>query len=296
MELIDAYTKVIGRCPNSLDDTLKFLELISRVCYKSEKKITDTSAEPFIKNTIVKPGHTAMLEHSCRAFCVPRCGNDIKDIFPSSLIKNPWIYIDEEEDDVIYVVASYRAWMNYFLEHSPDYISQDPWEVFTTIDERIEELDHQYKMQMTFVRNEDLPRRLQFVTAMFKCGRDVSHELIRHRRLVGIAQESQRYVDYLGGIQFIKPAWYNCKGDDADRQWREACSIAEAYYNYLRSKGLSRQEARVVLPNSTATEIYLTAPMFQWDWMRHLRTSSAAYPQMRSLMTDLCNNMDKMYA
>lgn len=41
---------------------LKHIEQCGRVCYKSEDKITDTSAEQFVAN-IIKRGHEAVLEH-----------------------------------------------------------------------------------------------------------------------------------------------------------------------------------------------------------------------------------------
>ena len=43
-------------------EAYKFLEEIGRVCYKSEDKITDTSAEPFLRN-ILKRGHESVIEH-----------------------------------------------------------------------------------------------------------------------------------------------------------------------------------------------------------------------------------------
>lgn len=41
---------------------LKHLEQCGRVCYKSESKITDTSAPAFVAG-IIKRGHEAVLEH-----------------------------------------------------------------------------------------------------------------------------------------------------------------------------------------------------------------------------------------
>lgn len=41
---------------------MKHLETIARTCYKSEDKITDESAGPFVRG-IIKRGHEAMIEH-----------------------------------------------------------------------------------------------------------------------------------------------------------------------------------------------------------------------------------------
>lgn len=43
-------------------DPYKKVELCSRICYKSESRITDDSAKRMFEN-LVKNGHTAMLEH-----------------------------------------------------------------------------------------------------------------------------------------------------------------------------------------------------------------------------------------
>jgi len=44
-------------------DTIKLLEKAGRTCYKSEDKITDESADKFIK-MLIDRGHEAMIEHS----------------------------------------------------------------------------------------------------------------------------------------------------------------------------------------------------------------------------------------
>lgn len=56
---------------NSYEDMLKKIEKIGRVCYKSEDKIKDGTAEKFIKG-IIKRGHESVIEHesiSVRFIC-----------------------------------------------------------------------------------------------------------------------------------------------------------------------------------------------------------------------------------
>ena len=61
MNIIKPYA-VIQYDVNS-DDVLKKIEQCGRICYKSEGKITEGSAEKFVAN-IVKRGHEAVLEHA----------------------------------------------------------------------------------------------------------------------------------------------------------------------------------------------------------------------------------------
>lgn len=60
MKIIKAGFRVLSRINGA--EILKSIEEAGRVCYKSEDKITDGSAEKFIAN-IIKRGHDAVLEH-----------------------------------------------------------------------------------------------------------------------------------------------------------------------------------------------------------------------------------------
>ena len=48
--------------PAGLEGIYKQVEHVGRVCYKSEDKITEDSAKPFVER-MIKSGHGAMLEH-----------------------------------------------------------------------------------------------------------------------------------------------------------------------------------------------------------------------------------------
>lgn len=48
--------------PAGLEGVYKQIEKVGRVCYKSEDKITEGSAKPFV-DRMIKSGHGAMLEH-----------------------------------------------------------------------------------------------------------------------------------------------------------------------------------------------------------------------------------------
>lgn len=60
MKLIKASTNIINQ-ENGLEGIYKAIELTGRTCYKSEDKITPTSAKEFT-DRMVKSGHYAMLE------------------------------------------------------------------------------------------------------------------------------------------------------------------------------------------------------------------------------------------
>lgn len=60
MKIINPYTEILT--PLDGQAILQHIELCERVCYKSEDKITDTSAAKFVAG-IIKRGHEAVLEH-----------------------------------------------------------------------------------------------------------------------------------------------------------------------------------------------------------------------------------------
>lgn len=61
MQAIKAYTQIYGDIDGQ--EILKKIERCGRVCYKSEGKIEEGSAERFVAN-IIKRGHEAVLEHA----------------------------------------------------------------------------------------------------------------------------------------------------------------------------------------------------------------------------------------
>lgn len=121
------------------------------------------------------------------------------------------------------------------------------------------------------------------LSVKFTVDRGVSHELVRHR-IASFAQESTRYCNYSkdkfdNSVTFIKPVFFD---DDSDEYeiWCNSMEDAEDYYFMLLDEGCSAQEARSVLPNSTKTEITITANYREWRNFFKLRTAKAAHPQM----------------
>ena len=110
--------------------------------------------------------------------------------------------------------------------------------------------------------------------------RDVMAELTRHR-LASFCVESQRYVNMQGEIAFIQPECYK-PGDTASAIWRMKMIEAEDTYHKLLENDWPPQDARKVLPNSTATRIVMKANLREWRHIFSLRTSPAAYPEIRT--------------
>lgn len=60
MKIVDAGYEILD--PLNGEEILKKIERVARVCYKSEDKITEGSAEKMVR-ALIKSNHMAMLEH-----------------------------------------------------------------------------------------------------------------------------------------------------------------------------------------------------------------------------------------
>lgn len=132
------------------------------------------------------------------------------------------------------------------------------------------------------------------LSVKFIVDRGVSHELVRHR-IASFAQESTRYCNYSkdkfnNRVTFIKPFFFE-EGTQNYDEWINAMKVAEKSYFQMLKNGATPQEARSVLPNSTKTEITITANYREWRAFFKLRTANAAHPSMREVTIPLLKEL-----
>jgi len=120
------------------------------------------------------------------------------------------------------------------------------------------------------------------ISVRYICDRGISHELVRHR-LAAYTQESTRYCNYSGTIQFIKPLFYK-KGTKNYDLWYKSCLASAETYTKLIKRGSKPEEARSVLPNSLKTEIVSTFNLREWRHVFEVRCKEGAHPQIREIM------------
>lgn len=285
-----------------MQDILKHIERCGRVCYKSEDKITDTSAEAFIRG-IIKRGHEAVLEHGTFIFEVSdRVYDDLKDRIDMLEDETEFVsflrFTAEWSADRFVVSGNVRAWRDFLKAHHGykkylpnymgDFLERNPL-LFSDILENAEISPFELSRAMfKFITPADLVSRLEKLmhweeTFLFVCDRGVSHEIVRHRP-AGYCQESTRYCNYghAGEIAVIEPL-YLTPGSPAYYHWENACKVAEHDYCNMLINGCSPQEARAVLPNSLKTEVVMTANMKEWKHFDKLRCAPAAHPQMQEV-------------
>lgn len=302
--------------PYTYKDSTRLIEAAGRTCYKSEDKIWKicpecsgeksvnvpddesgatahkepcpiceggkfkNSAEKFV-NMLINRGHLAMLEHSWRIVYKPDC------ICPSPFLSR---------NVGGYIAGNARAFQEFITS-------------FWLLPDRTDEV--------VANNNPTLQESLFACTVRIICDRGVSHELVRHRP-ASYAQESTRYCDYRGDMQFIIPVWSKCipvgvfhspraaidfyikmagmsDFPDAENCWLNLMWNAENFYKDLRHNGWRPEQARSVLPNSLKTEIVVTASLKEWNHIFKLRTAKAAHPQMRKIMVPLRNELKNRF-
>ena len=161
-------------------------------------------------------------------------------------------------------------------------------------EDRITEESAKSFVQKLIERGHESVLEHESITVRFICDRGISHEIVRHR-IASFSQESTRYCNYSNdrfrnNITFIKPCFLD-EGTGGYKLWKQAMFIAEKEYFELLNLGCTPQEARSVLPNSTKTEIVMTANLREWRHFLKLRTAKAAHPQMRELTVPLLKEL-----
>jgi len=142
------------------------------------------------------------------------------------------------------------------------------------------------------MRNRGHHAMIEFgdIIIRFITNRGVTHELVRHR-LFSFAQESTRYVRYDGGMEFIRPVWWDETSIGQRELWTYAMAQCETNYQNLLNNGWRPEQAREVLPNSLKTEIVVKGNIRQFRHFLGLRCSPKAHPQMKALVLPLLKEL-----
>lgn len=286
MKLINQSYEIWNQ-PAGLEGVYKQIEKVGRVCYKSENKITEDSAKPFV-DRMIKSGHGAMLEHGTIYMeFVPYKNHPM----PKFYIYNPYSKVVECGGNM-YVTTNMRVLVE---------------------NERLNDL--QYICKPTEFHEKR-------VCVHFVCDRGVSHEFVRHR-VMSFAQESTRYCNYSkdkfgNELTFIIPSWCSNRDeahivpDKYDVDWNNkliedfgneqgslyiGLALAENTYLNLLKIGWTPQQARAVLPNSLKTELVMTGFVSDWKHFFRVRSRIAEtgkpHPQAQELADPLMDEFIK---
>lgn len=249
-----------------LEGMYKQIEKVGRTCYKSEDKIAEGTAKPFV-DRMISSKHLAMVEHGTVYLSIPiKFGN--QPIVEEYLL-NPHSRVGKDIKNHLWCVTTN---LRVLIEN-----------------DLIEDL---------YYICEPTEHHVKRVTVKFICDRGVSHEFVRHR-VFSFAQESTRYCNYTkdkfgNEITFIEPCWE--MQEDEKELFIVCLENMEKAYNSLISSGWTPQQARAILPNSLKTELVMTGFVDDWVHFFALRargTTGAPHPQAKELAEPLLTEFIK---
>ena len=279
------------------DGVYRQVERCGRVCYKSENHQTADSARPFVERMIASK-HTAMLEHA-----------------------TVYLTLDEHDNRV----AFYRQ--NRFT-----HVNMVNGKAYVTTNLRV--LVENDRMDDLKELCEPTAHHERRVTVHFTTQVAITREFNRHR-VNSMAEQSTRYCNYSkekfgAEITINLPQWVKDLPDgawtstikegkvsldddaflaltkkvvageaDAADNWLFANLAAERAYLNLTALGRKPQEARVVLPLDTNTELVHTAFLSDWKHffdLRALGTTGAPHPDAKAVALPLYEEMKKRYS
>jgi len=280
----------------SLMDIKKHIEKCGRTCYKSEDKITDTSAEKFIEG-ILKSGHESVIEHANIIFKLTKNDNNIKNITNiSSKVMGFHSFIGIEH---IYVSANMRTLRD---------ISRLGYNDFDELLERIglsifvydnkhyhcltgelnfvdvQVLNSEYYNEAVSNKNFD---NLNNITVHMVSNLSCYKDITRHR-LASFSIESTRFNNYSKGkfgteLTMLKPVNL-VYGTPEYNEWLECMNNIESHYMKMCDLGCRADQARLCLPHSVKADIIMTANITEWKHIFGLRCDKAAHPDVRKVM------------
>lgn len=289
-----------------IDGIFRQIELAGRTCYRSEDRITETSAKVFVERMIAS-GHTAMLEHGTVYLAMP-----METILPieangwGKYVKNPYSkgykVCEVGGERRVAVTTNYRV------------LVENGW------------LD-----DLRYICNPTVYHARR-ITVLFHTQVAISREFNRHR-VNSIAESSTRYCNYskdkfgneitVNLPSWIEPAaitpeamdkavmqnkllelantWGNAevkfpKEFTALDYWLLANTMAEYCYMGLIQQGWTAQQARTILPLDINTDLVHTAFVEDWQHffdLRALGTTGKPHPDASCLAIPLYNEFKK---
>ena len=166
--------------------------------------------------------------------------------------------------------------------------------------------DDSYKKLITncISRHHESVLEHEKVTVRMTCDIGVYKDLTRHR-IASFSIESTRYCNYGkdkfdNEIKFIEPIFYdnswieaNYEGEAfSDSQikskiWYDSMSDIEDMYMNMSKTGSKPDELRMLLPHSTAAQVYMTANIREWRHILRLRCSKMTHPAIQQVLIPL---------
>lgn len=300
MKLINPSVEIVEQEPG-LEGIYRQIERAGRICYKSEDKITETSAKGFVER-MLKTNHlstcefgTVYLQFFWPGAVCQHCNQTTPNKLLDRYAGNEYSRVNYHGNDV-YVTTNMRV------------LVENKW--LDDLKYLCEPAEYHHKRY----------------TIKCICDRAVANEIVRHRKF-SFLQESTRYCNYSkdkfgNELTFIIPNWLDlissdneiyidgdedkyCYPEDvytlnflyalkyAERayldlltQWYEKIPD-KRYKSGYKNNPWRPEQARNVLPLALKTELYVCGFAEDWQHFFDLRCGAAAHPDMRLIASQI---------
>ena len=160
-----------------------------------------------------------------------------------------------------------------------------------TLQERISSRDQtDFVQRIMSMGHESVLEHASFTFAVEGVSRVLLAQLTRHR-LASFSVQSQRYVSYANGFNYILPPQIEALGEEAaveyDRQMQEIHRWYQAWQRQLAEGEHGNEDARFVLPGACETKLLVTMNVRELRHFFSLRMCSRAQWEIRALATEM---------
>lgn len=255
--------------PQGINGMYKHIERAGRVCYKSEERIKEDSAEPFVKS-MIKSQHYAMLEHA-----------------------TVYLHFDMYSRER-YFKYCYNP---YSVANSTGEAEHDTWNGYVTSNYRVI-IEHGWEDDLKYLC-ESTEHHEKRVTVHFVSDIHFYKDITRHR-VFSYAIESTRFCNYLRdkfgcSVNFATPIWLK---DEEKSEFEEDLKTLENLYFKWINKGWKPQQAAYFLAQGTKADAIMTGFVKDFKHFFDLRTSIIAstgqpHPTVAELADPLYNEFIK---
>lgn len=136
---------------------------------------------------------------------------------------------------------------------------------------------------------------LEFATFNFRIervSRALTHQLVRKRVGVAFAQESQRYVKYEDGFEYVMPNWLRKNfNSPAYIRFIAIMALLREEYKELIEMGMPPEDARFILPNACTSTISMSINYHALLDLAKERLCTRAQWEIRLLVEELRNKI-----
>lgn len=272
---------------------LERIERAGRICYRSEERIQEGSAEKFVK-MIIDRGHWSVLGHSQLYVQLGATyAVDLMMSLPQQLLSQ--FKLITLKDGTGVCAAGVDSWLEvlttnylefgyYFVKELPQFFSSllqvsDLYAVPPTSEE-----------YFSFVGDKVIPMSVEDSMEMLKetmiitLDRAAAMQLRTHR-LATHSVMSQRYINFEKyGFPYIIPDEVKEAGDESMLFWYD-CKFSEIenYKQWLKL-GFKPEIARTSLGSDIESTMVVTATLWEWRHVFQMRLDPHAQPAIRKVM------------